>query len=265
MAPFRIHLVVARLASGCALICALVLPFAGAASAACVDIKTSEQLSFAGTLSFRIFPGQPNFSDVRKGDAPEPGYILKLDAPICAAGDDSLAADRSFDQIELVTGDSAAGKELSAVLRRLIGQRVSVEGRSAFGRTTAHHHAPLMLPITGVSVGADVTVPNGTAMTTVQGFYLALRAGDGEEAAKFIVPDKRAAGPLSPVAITNYYAALTEPVTVLDIAPVQQNEYRVRYTFVPPGKPRCNSTSLVRIVQMNGMNLIESVRALNVC
>jgi len=265
MAQFHNHAIVERHAVLSWLVCALVVPFAGAASAACVDIKTADQLTFEGTLSFRIFPGQPNFSDVRKGDAPEPGYILKLDAPICVAGDDALAADRTFDKIELVTGASASGKQLSAALRGLIGQRVLVEGKSAFAATTAHHHAPLMLPITGVSVGSDVSVPNGTAMTTVQGFYLALRAGDGEEAAKFIAPDKRAAGPLSPIAITNYYGALTEPLTVLDISPTQPNEYRVRYTFVPPGKPRCNGTSLVRIVQINGMNLIESVRALNAC
>lgn len=260
MASFRTRAILERLA----VVCALAVPLAGPARGACVDVNAPE-LAFAGTLDFRIFPGPPNFTDVRKGDKPEPGYILKLDQPICTTGDSSLATDRTFDRIQLLPDDSLAGKQLSAALRHLIGQRVSVAGKSAFAASTAHHHAPLLLPITSVSVSSDMAVRDGTAMTTVQGFYLALRAGDGEEAAKFVVPDKRAGGPFSPAAITNYYGGLTEPVTILDISSIQKNEYRVRYTFVPPGRPRCNLTSLVRTIQVNGMNLIDSVHALSAC
>lgn len=32
-----------------------------------------------------MFAGPPNFEDVRKGDAPEPSYILALDSPCDAA------------------------------------------------------------------------------------------------------------------------------------------------------------------------------------
>ncbi len=239
--------------------------FADPANAACVDVQNPDQLSFAGTLTYGIFPGPPNFTDVRDGDAPEPRYILKLDAPICAIGSEFLDGNKAFDEIQLLPGDSPSSKELSSALRRLIGQHVSVEGKSAFGANTSHHHAPLLLPITSVSVAASVTVPAGTAMTTVQGFYLALRAGDGDEAAKFIVPSKRSSAPFSPTAITNFYSSLTEPITVLGISATQPNEYRVRYTFVPPGKPRCNATSVVRTVRIDGKNLIELVQALNQC
>jgi hypothetical protein len=110
-----------------------------------------------------------------------------------------------------------------------------------------------------------VAVRDGTAMTTVQDFHLALRAGDGDEAAKFVVPDKRAAGPLSPTAITNYYGGLSEPATILEISSTRENEYRVCYAFVPPGKPRCNATSLVRTIQVDGVNLIQSIHALTAC
>jgi hypothetical protein len=256
MAPFRTHAIVEPLT----VVCALAILLAGPARGACVDVKTPD-LAFAGILDFKIFPGAPNFTDVRKGDRPEPGYILKLDQPICATSE----TDRTFDRIQLLPDDSVAGKQLSAALRHLIGQRVSVAGKSAFVASTAHHHAPLLLPIISVSVSSDIAVRDGTAMTTVQGFYLALRAGDGEEAAKFVVPDKRASAPFSPAAITNYYGGLSEPVTILDISSTQQNEYRVRYTFVPPGRPRCNATSLVRTIQVDGMNLIESIRALSTC
>src|SRR5579871_2189169 len=140
MAPLRTRPTIERLA----VLCALSIPLAGPAWGACVDIK-SPDLSFAGTLGFRIFPGPPNFADVRKGDTPEPAYLLKLDQPICATGDAALPTDHTFDQIELLPDHSVAGRQLSAALRHLIGQRVSIAGKPALAAGTAHHHAPLML------------------------------------------------------------------------------------------------------------------------
>ena len=104
-----------------------------AADAACIDVRQTDRLSFQGTLSHQIFPGPPNFEDVRKGDAREPAYILTLDAPICAAGDDSLDARESFDRIQLLSNDARPDPALSRTLQRLVGKRVSVQGASAFG------------------------------------------------------------------------------------------------------------------------------------
>jgi hypothetical protein len=39
-------------------------------------------------LNYRIFAGPPNYEDVRKGDTPEPIYILTLAEPICASRDE---------------------------------------------------------------------------------------------------------------------------------------------------------------------------------
>src|SRR5215831_2641488 len=36
------------------------------ANAACIDLKQKDALSFEGTLNYRIFPGPPNYEDVRK-------------------------------------------------------------------------------------------------------------------------------------------------------------------------------------------------------
>ena len=60
-----------------------------------------------------------------------------------------------------------------------------------------------MLPITSITAASvkDPTIYYGTAMTTVQGFYRALEVGDGDEAAKFEIPQKRMVGPLSAAAI----------------------------------------------------------------
>jgi hypothetical protein len=42
----------------------------------------------------------------------------------------------------------------------------------------------------------DPTEAYGTAMTTVQAFYLALAAGNGDEAARFVIPQKRIEYPI---------------------------------------------------------------------
>src|SRR5262245_3241059 len=95
-----------------------------AANAGCIDVKQTDGLSFRGMLSHQIFPGPPNFEDVRKGDAREPAYILTLDAPACAVGDDFLNASESFDRIQLLPNDARPDPALSRTLRRLVGKRV---------------------------------------------------------------------------------------------------------------------------------------------
>jgi uncharacterized protein DUF4431 len=126
-----------------------------AANAACIDVKQIDRLSFQGTLSHQIFPGAPNFEDMRKGDAREPAYILTLDAPICAIGDDSLDAGESFDRIQLLPDDARADPTLSRTLRRLVGKRVSVQGASAFGAHTGHHHAPLLVSVENITAAPE--------------------------------------------------------------------------------------------------------------
>ena len=236
------------------------------AQAACIDLKRTSSFSFEGTLSYSIFAGPPNYEDVRKGDAPEATYLLKLDASICATGDDFLKPEQRFDRIQVYPADSGvAGRFLSRDLRRLVGKRVMVEGNSAFGAHTGHHHAPLLLPITNIAIPFDPTRGYGTAMTTVQAFYMALGAGNGEEASKFVVPEKRSSGAFSPSAITNFYSKLIFPLTLIDIRPVSSDEYRVRYSYVAPSTGRCNGESVVRTTKINGLNLIESIRAIGDC
>jgi hypothetical protein len=152
------------------------------AAADCIDLKQADNTRFEGTLTYHIFPGPPKYEDVRKGDSPEPTYILKSDNLFCAIGDESLDQVETFDQIQIFPEPGTAIQALWKDLRRLVGQRVRVEGARAFGRHTGHHHAPLMLPISKISVAYDPTKSYGTPQTTVEAFYLALGAGDGREA-----------------------------------------------------------------------------------
>jgi len=242
----------------------LALGLASAAHAACLDLKQTNVLSLEGTLNYRIFAGPPNYEDVRKGDTPEPTYILTLAEPMCASGDEFLDPRDKFSQVQIFPESSdKAATALSRDLRRWIGKRVVVEGTSPFGAHTGHHHAPLMLPITRISIAP--TQSHGTAMTSVQAFYAALSVGNGEEAAKFVVPNKRSSGPLSATAMSKFYGNLPEPLTLVDVVATRPGEYRVRYRYVASGPRRCDGESIVRTTQVSGSNLIESIKAVSGC
>jgi hypothetical protein len=231
----------------------------------CVDVNRSENLTFEGTLAYHIFPGLPNYEDVRKGDRPEPAYILNLSHAICTTGDEAADSIEKVDRIQLLSDDTGRERSLWHDLRTIVGQQVHVEGKSAFAAHTMHHHAPLLVTIETITAGSHPTAGYGTAMTTVEAFYLALEAGNGDEAATFVVPQKRQPGPLSARAISLFYGNLLEPLRLLDVTPVQPDEYRVRYTFVAQGARRCNGTVIVKTTQIEGANLIESIRAVEGC
>jgi Domain of unknown function (DUF4431) len=235
----------------------------GVAHGACLDISKEANLTFTGNLTFHIFGGPPYNGGVTKGDTPEPSYILELDNPICAEGDDFVDAKTKVDRIQVYP--DLGLDTLEPKLQRLIGQRVTVQGKSIFGAHTGHHHAPLVLRINSAEKDSDPTDAYGTAMTTVQAFYLALAAGRGEEAARFVVPEKRRRGPFSAEAITKFYGNLDERLTLINVVAVDQREYRVRYRFVARGGKRCDGEALVKTVRLDDENLISSIAALNGC
>jgi hypothetical protein len=135
------------------IVCAA-LAIGAQARAACIDVRQTQPLAFKGTLSQPVFPGPPNYEDVKKGDKPERAYIIKLDAPICATGDDFLDSSNAFNTVQLLvdssTNDSA---KLSSSLTRMLGKRVQVTGKSGFGAQTGHHHAPLLMTL--INIAAD--------------------------------------------------------------------------------------------------------------
>ena len=103
------------------------------ADAACIDLKQTDTLSFEGTLNYRIFAGPPNYEDVRKGDTPEPTYILKLDDPICATGDEFVDQNVKFDRIQIFPESGKAGQALWRDLRSLLGNASSLQGAEHSG------------------------------------------------------------------------------------------------------------------------------------
>lgn len=72
-----------------------------------------------------------------------------------------------------------------------VNKTVEVVLDGFLGGCAAHYHAPVMARVIEISASSDMTSEYGTAATTVRAFYYALEEGRGEEAATFIVPERR--------------------------------------------------------------------------
>lgn len=99
--------------------------------------------------------------------------------------------------------------------------------------------------------------------TVVEAFYAALHEGNGEEAARFILPSKRRGG-LSAAAMTRFYGTLGEPLTVASIRPLGLTDFEVFYRF-EAARSACNGRSVISTVVEAGSNYISSIRSLSGC
>ncbi|UHS61283.1 hypothetical protein HRR99_07035 [Agrobacterium vaccinii] len=236
---------------------ALLLPISSA-QAACFDVSKGQPSSLTGHLTHHIFAGPPNFENVQKGDTPEPGYVLKLDHPICITGDEFADPDRMFDEVQLVPGNTS--KDMS----RLRNTDVYVDVMDPMPAKTGHHHRPLVVWVKSISSSRDITLSYGTAATTVEAFYAALRSGDGKLAASFVVPEKTEKGPFSPQALTAFYGSLFEPISLIYIKRSQDDRFRVRDHF-RGGAKACDGVATVTTVKRHGRDFIAAIRAESGC
>lgn len=184
------------------------------ANARCLDIASETTLTVVGNLTRPIFPGPPNYTDVREGDAPEPAYIVTLDDPFCV-NEEFLGENATVETIHLIEVPDGA--------RALIGKGVRVSGRDLFGAHTGHHHAPLLMTVRSIE---PVEHSSSSGRTTVEAFYLALETGDGEAATSNVVPEKRAKGPLSASALSAFYGNLKRPLRLFEVIELEPNKFR---------------------------------------
>jgi len=229
-------------------------------SATCFDVSRGEPTHLEGQLSFRIFAGPPNFEDVQQGDTPEPGYVLTLAEPICLSGDADFADPAyMFDEVQLVPTEATA-----TTMRALRDRMVSADLTNPMPAMTGHHHRPLVAWVAAIAPMSDPTKNYGSAATTVEAFYTALGAGDGAMAASFVIPEKTGKGPFSAAELSRFYGALREPLTLIEVTLVSENEFLASYTFAS-GKSVCNGKALVRTEIRDGRNFIRTIKALNGC
>jgi hypothetical protein len=235
---------------------------AGAASAdaRCHDVLAGEPASLTGELIYTILPGPPNYADVQAGDTPEPTYLLHLDAPICITDSGDFAdPDHQFGSVHVVPGN-ATGR----LIGMFVGLRVTVTFSDRWAAHTGHHKAPLVAVASAVTEAEDPTSEYGTSATVVRAFYLALRAGAGEVATSFVIPEKQAKGPLSASSLSAFYGRMEEPLELLGIEPISDRDHLVRYRFRKGGNA-CAGRAEVRTVDRKGRNYIERIKALDGC
>ena len=123
---------------------AVVTAFARSPSwAGCLEYEPAE-VELHGKLTRAIFPGLPNFEDVKKGDNPDVAWVLQLPNPICvnAKQNDSLnEAAKDIKTVQLVI----LGEGMKRY-KALIGKKVVVKGGLFHGHT-GHHHTEVLLTV----------------------------------------------------------------------------------------------------------------------
>jgi hypothetical protein len=234
---------------------------ASAEAKRCYDLSRHEPKDLTGVLDYVLFAGPPNYKDVKKGDKPEPSFVLRLSRPICITGDDLGNATGELNTVQLVES-----KEISGKLKPLLRQRVTVSLRDSKAATAGHHHEPLVAWVTGItrSEAAMHTDRSGTSATTMTAFYAALADGKGGIASQLVVPEKRARGPFSPEALSSFFGHLKEPIRLLEINRRGLNEFVVHYRYSASTR-HCDGRALVHTVPIAGRPFIQGIKALDGC
>lgn len=116
------------------------------AHASCYKVPEQPD-SLNGVLQYRIYPGPPNYEDVKQGDKPLPAYVLLLDKPICIDDGGAFAdPENLFSRVHLVP-DNVSEQELE----RLLGKSVQVKFTYRMAAHTGWHHEPLVAWVASIS------------------------------------------------------------------------------------------------------------------
>lgn len=234
---------------------------AAADAAPCYDIGAGEPRSLSGTIEYHVFPGPPGYSDIQKGDTPEPRYVLHLDGPICIRGDEFADPRTPITRVQL-TGSEYVG----SLLKANVGRHVRLSLTDPIPAQTGHMHEPLVETVTSVVAAGramDFTDEYGTPATTIRAFYETLADGQGEAASEMVVPEKRS-GPFAAAKLTRFYGDLREPIRLIGIEQTGPSAFVAHYHFATTNSV-CDGRAIVTTVARGGRNYIQSIRALNGC
>lgn len=243
----------------------------------CLKINENSTLSLKGKLQYYIFPAQPEYSDINKGDWFEGGYILEPKEPYCFTGFDYN--NENITSIQLVNGYEYNN-------RLFIGKEVNIKINNLFPAQTGHHHAPLLGDIAYMSdaktgeiikphgiisenrkifdESKDITEEYGTPMPMIRAFYSALYMGRGDLAQDFIVYEKRNRGPYSISAMNNFYGNMQKPILLQYINKINDYKYKVKYNYKSVTN-KCDGEAIVNITKIGDRNFIQSINSLTGC
>lgn len=106
-------------------------------------------VTLTGKIVSKIFPGPPNYEDIRKGDKPEKVFLLKLDSPISVRMKPSnptlYPAERNVREVQLWGYYPQIYKQLL----QMVGKRVVVTGRLSHS-ITGHHRTRILMEVIDV-------------------------------------------------------------------------------------------------------------------
>jgi hypothetical protein len=108
----------------------------GSALAGCLQANAKTTI-IEGVLS------EKTFADANK--QPEQAFILTPLVPTCLEGDDNVDKSEKIGEIQIMSSND----QIAPKIKDFVGQDVFVQG-SPFGAHTAHHHAPIVMDITGI-------------------------------------------------------------------------------------------------------------------
>lgn len=118
-----------------------------------VHFYQPERVTLTGKLFLKTFPGPPNYESVKKGDAAEKGWYLKLDKKIDVIinekkrvpENDNDEKEKGVDVIQLALPYEGY-HEYQKKKKFKVGARVTLSG-NLFRRFTGHHHARVLLSV----------------------------------------------------------------------------------------------------------------------
>jgi hypothetical protein len=110
----------------------------GCAFAGCLQANEKTTI-IEGVLS------EKTFADAN--DQPEQAFILTPLVPTCLEGDDNVDKNEKIGEIQIMSSNDM----IAPKIKDFVGKDVFVQG-SPFGAHTAHHHAPIVMDITGIDI-----------------------------------------------------------------------------------------------------------------
>lgn len=102
-----------------------------------------------GKLTRRVFPGPPNYSSVKRGDAAEPAFILLLDHPVSvresSVDPDLNSAEKNVRSMHVgvVLDEEEEEIALQRLMRSLVGRDVVIRAELMHGHT-GHHRTDVL-------------------------------------------------------------------------------------------------------------------------
>ena len=129
----------------------LLMSVAPALAQGCLSYEPAE-VSLAGRISRRTFPGPPNYQSIRRGDRAETFWVLHLQQPVCVNGNTNEfnVAEQRVTDLQLIL-EPEEYKRFS----KFVGTKRSVTASGTLTHAqTGHHHTGVLMDVSNIKSGS---------------------------------------------------------------------------------------------------------------